>query len=366
MSPAAVRILHLEPNEDTGELGRLVVRARRVVADDLAGRFAALGATDVEVVAGPPDGRTFGHRLRALIAGAGDGGLVVLGSGSIPLATEDDLRALVATADLGQARALTNNGYSSDVLAIGRASCLAAVPDLVSDNPLPRWLSVHAGVPVAELADRDRLALDLDSPLDLELLRRHPASPRAIVDLAESASGELDHVAATLDTLAAMTADPTAELLVSGRLSATGLRRLELRTACRVRAVVEERGLRASAELAERAEPARPPASILGMALDRDGPGSIGEIVARLATGALVDSRVLLAHRLGRDEAAWPPAEDRFASDLLLANRVRDPWLRDLTAAAADAASPIALGAHTLVGPGLPLALGLSLDPPWS
>ena len=98
---------------------------------------------------------------------------------------------------------------------------------------------------------------------------------------------------------------------------------------------------------------------MLGELLDRDGgPSSLGQLVARLADGALLDSRVLLAHRLGADEAAWPPPEDRFASDVLLADRVRDPWLAELTAAAAGAPVPILLGGHSLVGPGLRLALG--------
>ena len=47
---------------------------------------------------------------------------------------------------------------------------------------------------------------------------------------------------------------------------------------------------------------------------------------------ALVDTRVLLAHRLGADERRWPAAEDRFASDLLLHEHVADPWLRDADA----------------------------------
>jgi CTP:molybdopterin cytidylyltransferase MocA len=344
----------------------MVSAARRTTAEDLARGFVAAGASDVEIVAGPADERTFGARLRDLVTDVGEGGLIVLGSGSIPLATVDDLDRLVATASSGEPRAVTNNRYSSDVLAIGRASCLATVPELATDNLLPRWLSVRAGVRVDELPDRDRLALDVDSPLDLELLRRHPACPQPLMDLAASASSLLGRAAATLDALAQMAADRTAEILVSGRLSATGLRRLELGTACRVRAIVEERGLRASADLDEGAGRARPPASILGMALDRGGPGAIGDIVGRLATGALIDTRVLLAHRLGPDEAAWPAAEDRFACDLLLPARVLDPRLRELTSASADAALPIALGGHTLVGPGLPLALGLPLDAPWS
>jgi hypothetical protein len=77
----------------------------------------------------------------------------------------------------------------------------------------------------------------------------------------------------------------------------------------------------------------------------------------RLGDGALVDSRVLLAHRLGADERRWPAAEDRFASDLLLHEQIGDAWLRALTRSAHDAPVPIVLGGHTLVGPGIRLAL---------
>jgi len=87
--------------------------------------------------------------------------------------------------------------------------------------------------------------------------------------------------------------------------------------------------------------------------LDRDGPASLGRHVAALCDGAVIDSRVLMAHHQGADERAWPPAEDRFASDLLLPSRVRDPWLAELTAAAAEASVPIVLGGHGVVGPGL-------------
>ena len=73
---------------------------------------------------------------------------------------------------------------------------------------------------------------------------------------------------------------------------------------------------------------------------------------------AVIDSRVLLAHRLGPDEDLWPRPEDRFASDLLLPGSVVDPWLRALTTAAAEAPIPVLLGGHSLVGPGLRLLLG--------
>ena len=356
MPPAAVRILHLEPGEGSGELTRLLARARAIAAEAVAGRFREAGAEDVRIVSGPPDELSFGHRLRALVSDVGAGsGLVLLGSGSIPLATAEDAAALLATAASGERRALTNNRYSSDVVALGDASILASVPDLPADNGLPRWLEAQ-GVDVAELPGRARLALDLDSPLDLELVRRHPACPEPLGTFAASMAHRLDRVREVLDELAGVAANPRAELLVAGRLSAATLRRLESATACRIRALVEERGMRTAAP------GQRAPASSLGLLLDRDGPSELGMLVGRLGDGAVIDSRVLLAHRLGADEAAWPGVEDRSASDLLLADRVRDPWLQQLTLAAWAHELPIALGAHSLLGPGLPLALGLEVE----
>ncbi len=361
VQPVAVRILHPEPGKDAGELTRLVAAARSLAADELARRFGSAGADDVRIIKGPPDGLTFGERLRGLADDVEPGrGLIVLGSGSIPLANDSDATQLVEVAGSGERRAITNNRYSSDVVAIGDASIVGSVPDLQADNALPRWLETVAGIPVDELPDRARLALDIDSPLDLELLRRHPACPPALARLAKSMGHRLERVAQAFDELAAIGRNPRRELLVSGRLSAAALGELEERTACRIRALIEERGLRASAPFAKEASRQRRPASSLGLLLDRDGPHEMGMLVARLADGAIIDTRVLLAHRLGADESSWPSAEDRFASDLLLADRVRDRWLQQLTLHAWSNAVPIALGGHTLVGPGLGLALGFA------
>jgi hypothetical protein len=63
-----------------------------------------------------------------------------------------------------------------------------------------------------------------------------------------------------------------------------------------------------------------------------------------------------MAHRFGPDEDSWPAQADRYASDLLRADHVKDPWLKALTESASGAV-PIILGAHSLVGPGIPLVL---------
>jgi len=320
-------------------------------ADRLATAFEAAGAADVRIATERRGTSSFGAALRAMasapgIAG-GNRGLIVLGAGSIPLANERDLRAFIEVAASGERRALTNNRYSADVVALGTPAALRELPDLGEDNALARWLEEVANVQVDDLPRRWRLAIDLDSPLDV-LLTGSALDRSAVRD--------------RLDRIGAVAHDRRAELVVAGRTSAATLRWLERSTASRTRALVEERGLKASAPAAmspsDRPVAPRPPRSALGLILDDRGPEALGEILAQLGDAALVDSRVLLAHRLGADERAWPRAEDRFASDLLLPDRIADPWLRTLTTSAREAPIPVLLGGHTLVGPGVRLALG--------
>jgi hypothetical protein len=350
MPPVAVRILHPLPEPSAGPLVRWVADVRERIAERHRAGFERVGANDVSIVAGSVDGRVFGARLRELVAASGAGGLVVLGSGSIPLATAADRRAFVQSAGADELRALVNNRYSADITAIARVDRLPSVPELASDNALPRWLDEAAGYRVEDLGRRWRLAVDIDGPLDVLLTGGPGVAWKTVTEAID-----LEPVLARLSAVRRVAADRRAELLVAGRTSAVMLAWLERHTASRTRAVIEERGLRASGS---DARTQRPPASILGALVDRDGPESLGDHLARLSDAAIVDTRVLLAHRLGAAEAAWPRAEDRFASDLLLESQIADPWLRALTASAAAAPIPVLLGGHTLVGPGIRLVMG--------
>ncbi len=346
MSRVAAWILHPEVAPTTGPLEAAVVVARARIGETHRRGFERAGADTVRVGARPPDTTPFGARLRALVESDRPDGAVVLGSGAIPLATARDRRELVAVARATGRVALANNRFSADVVAIARAGNLSELDDLPTDNALPRWLAESAGYDVADLRGRWRLAIDVDGPLDMVLLGADDELP---------STGVTDR----LHAAARIASDPHAELLLAGRTSAKTLAFLERSAAARVRALVEERGLRTADPAVNR----RPPASVLGLLLDRDGPASLGEHLARLADAAVVDTRVLLAHRLGPDPAHWPSAEDRFASDLLLPERIADPWLLQLTESARDAAIPVVLGGHTLVGPGLRLVVG---SPRWS
>jgi hypothetical protein len=133
---------------------------------------------------------------------------------------------------------------------------------------------------------------------------------------------------------------------VAGRVPASALMYLETETACRVRAVVEERGMRSARDTR--------PRSILADWAERLGPADLVGELASLGDAVVLDTRVLMAARAGSSEAsAWPPEEERFASDFGDGGRIATPWLRELTEAAASASVPLLLGGHALVSDGL-------------
>ena len=382
MQPVAALIL-LPPRSAAANTATGWLEAgQEVIAERHRKTLEHLGAA-ASIVRQPLDGRSFGQRMRELVGEitaprlGRRTGLIVLGGGSMPLAGPADFAAFLATARSDSAAALANNAYSADAIAVSDARLLLNVPDLPSDNALPRWLAEHAGVPVGDLRDRPWLSFDIDSPIDLLLLGRHQGCPADLATLAADVGDANPQVAGALAGVAGTLRDRRAELVVSGRTSSTTLAWLERNTACRVRALVEERGLKASTALAlrergthpnrelaadppaERADARkRPPRSVLGMALDARGPRALGAILAELGDAAVIDTRVLLAHRLGANDSHWPGLADRLASDLLRPGDIADAWLRDLTTAALGAPIPVLLGGHTLVGPGLTLLGG--------
>jgi hypothetical protein len=356
--PVAVLIFHAAAPPGAGPLTRALAEARHSLAVVQRKAWLAVGAGEAEIVGGPPDGRAFGERLAAEARRRfvpGDGGLIVAGSGSLPLARAADLRQFVEAAARPPGFALANNRFSADVVAVSDGRVLARVPPLPADNSLPRWLEERAETAVGDLRSSWRLGVDVDTPLDLLLLGGAGAGR-----IRAALGGNGDQAPLVEERTAALReilANRRAELLVAGRVSAHTLSWLERGVACRVRALVEERGLRAATRLAQ-ADPTatvRPPRSVLGDLLDREGPDDLARLVATLADAAVIDTRVLLAHRLGAAESAWPAPEDRYASDLLVPRTIADPWLRALTESASFFGHPILLGGHTLVNGGLRL-----------
>ena len=162
-------IFHQPPRAGEPPLTALLSTARHALVDHQLRLFGRAGVRRVLTVghAHPGDTTTgsFGEHLAGIVEHERPRWVIVLGSGAVPLLDRADARHLVETAEARDRRALTNNRYSSDVCAVSTAGALRQLPALRSDNGLPRWLEDVAAFRVRELRGRQRLALDLDTPL---------------------------------------------------------------------------------------------------------------------------------------------------------------------------------------------------------
>ncbi len=336
-----------------GPAERLVARARIAAAREsvsaalAAGFGAVIVATDDTAAFARMDGRAlidadaggafdFGDRLRRLVAVNGLERPVVMGSGSLPLLTPDDFARVVEALD-ADAACVTNNLFSGDLTGWTPGNAINAVGPLDRDNGLPRRLRDLAGLQPQVLPRTTATTFDLDTPADLAVLALQETLPDALRRSIVEAPLPLPRYGATMRVLC----DAKAELAICGRVSSSAWQYLETETACRVRLLSEERGLAA----AGRAHQAR---SVLGFLLEAVGIDGFFERVEELGDAIVIDTRVIEAH-LG----LAPSREDRFQSDLMNPDAIRDPFLREFTAAAAACGKPVLLGGHSLVSGGL-------------
>ena len=279
----------------------------------------------------------FGQRLADIVRRRQLDSVIYAGAGSVPLFAADDFREVVA--GLARGVTVTNNGFSSDLVAFQvNEPALAAVKSVDRDNALARALN-EAGLPIEELPRTLATQMDIDSPSDLLALALTGAGgPR----LREHVAGlALD--TAPYERALPLFTDRASQIVVAGRVGSHSWAYIERETACRVRLFAEERGMEADGRAETGA--AR---SLLGFFLESAGPDRFFETLSELGDAAFIDTRVLLAHK--RIAAS---REDRFLSDLGDADAISEPFLRDFTRSALAATIPVLLGGHSLMSGGL-------------
>jgi hypothetical protein len=347
-----------------GSHAAVASEGQRLLSAELSHRLGRLGAAVVPLpFAEAPGGGSF-HWGRWFVAAArgalDDAGPVdaigYAGAGGLALLDDAGLDALLSPIP---GEVVANNRFSADAFVVagdlGRA--LAALEVCASDNGAPRALS-DAGWGWRDLGTAAWARFDVDTTLDLALLRlatrldgTRPldGSVRGFLEMARL-PGDRPLEVPELGRIGAVVRDRSAELVVAGRVPTTTWQLLETETACRVRGIVEERGMRSARGSGQA------PRSVLAALMVRGSPtGLVGEL-ARLGDAVVLDSRVLMAAVAGSaDASAWPPEEERFASDFGDASRIETPWLRELIEAAAAADVPFLLGGHALVSDGLRL-----------
>jgi hypothetical protein len=244
---------------------------------------------------------------------------------------------------------VSNNLFSADVVAFYPASALERIVLPSTDNDLAWQLHFKAGLPYAPMPRTLASQFDIDTPTDIATLwwasRSEPLSKLLGDDIRVTLGGITD-VAPRLGRATELVYDKMATLraqvLFAGRVSSQVWRRLEVNLPCQTRVISEERGMRASGR-EERGEVV----SLLGLYADIGGTKGLVEALEQTCDAALIDSRVLFAHRQLKVTSS-----DRFASDALQHEEIVEPWVREFTEAVASASIPIMLGGHSLVAGG--------------
>ena len=357
-------ILVVDPSPErppAGTYAAVAAEGQRLLAAELSERLVAHGATVWPLIPARPTGAELFHWGHWFAAGARAaisesrlraGAIGYAGAGALALLNDSDLDVLCSPAP-GQV--VANNRYSADAFVVGGDidEAIEALTACPTDNAAVRCLEA-AGWSWRDISGAPWSRFDVDTPLDLALLRLATRLPN-VRHLGAAVTAHLDGARLpdgrglelpNLEAFGAVMRSRDAQLVVAGRVPASSLAYLETETACRVRCFVEERGMRSA--------PHARPRSLLADWASRLGPADLIHELAQLGDAVILDSRVVMAGLAGSsDAAAWPPEEERFASDFLDAGPMGTPWLAELTTAASGAPVPFLLGGHALLSDGL-------------
>lgn len=323
----------LEKIQTIPEIGEIVVATR---SEAFAAQVRAL---NVHVEQDSDDEFHWGKCLADLVRKYRAHIPLYIGGGSGILMRAEDWGAMLQQVMAESNTIVANNIFSCDFAAWSPGEALDKIEPPSVDNDLAYRLIERAGLRGIALAKNAATQLDIDTPTDLMTTTLHPAVGehlRAMLNAAQLDLTRVHHIQRVLS-------DRAATALIAGRVASSLTMLLERQTRCQWRIFSEERGMRASGRIA-RGEVR----SLLGYYLDAVGATEFFATLARLADAAILDTRVLFAHR-----QLNPCAADRFNSDLMRAEAIGDPFVREFTAAARAASIPLLLGGHSAVAGGM-------------
>jgi len=309
---------------------------RLILVTDMKGLGELDPSVVVEFSRGPFH---FGKKLREVVKRHEVERPFYIGGGSVPLLSSHELGALAKQLSSSRNTVITNNLFSADIVAFTPGKAIDAIDLPATDNPLAQLLVRQAGLSEVSLPRTASYQFDVDTPTDLFILKLYPDLGGHTQVYLEG----LDLDTSRLERAMSLFTDQNAEVLVAGRVGSYVWSQLERETACRVRILSEERGMRTD-ERDRRGEAH----SILGFYLEEVTPHRFFESLAQLGGAAFIDSRVIFSH-LGLE----PSLSDRFHSDLGQPERIDNPFVREFTQAALEAPIPVILGGHSLVSGGL-------------
>lgn len=293
----------------------------------------------------------FGQTLRDVVNESGCQRVLYMGGASAPLLCAKGLKELLDVLETKEQVVTANNLFSSDIVGFYPASILSRISLPKEDNALAFLLHSQGKLPFFPLTKSVGLSFDLDTPADLPILALHPRRGPHTVEALKSWSLDLTPYRRIQETFQ----DFHQELVVYGRVNSRIMQELDASTKCRVRLFSEERGMKTLGR-----DTRGEVVSVMGRLMEEMGFEKFFRFLPQVASGAILDSRVLFSH------FRWDLSQDqRFYSDLGQISSITHKPLRAFTEAAWNCGIPVLLGGHSLVTGGLWALLEASLDWGW-
>lgn len=350
MTETAAVIMHTPLGKSAGET--MVELARVASALDLAQLLHAVGVEKIVLVTedtalgdkmagcGAPvivehakSPFHFGQTLQRIVTEHAMKGLLYFGSGSGGLLDIRHARALMRFAKRKTGAALFNNFYSCDYAAVAQAQNLLTCDLPAIDNSLG-FILADSGMECYSLPRELETQFDIDTPTDVLLL----SSSGLGGENARRFTRDLRYHHRKIPKIISLLRVRDAQVTIIGRVNPITWAHFEQEIACRTSVLSEGRGMKSYPT---------PRPTLIGNLLKK-GTGYFFKRLEEVCDGAIIDTRPLLAYR-----QSLPPASDRFASDLLDDQAIRDPRWREFTIASREAKIPVILGGHSLVSGGL-------------
>ncbi|MGZ4122857.1 MAG: hypothetical protein ACXVOI_06560, partial [Tumebacillaceae bacterium] len=335
---------------------------RRAVALDLLERLVAVpGVVPVLLSDDGPllkEARKLGCRVRvtehtfdwlgevqkAIRAEARDsqGRVLVMGGCAAPFLQESHLVELMSL-PVESGMVWQNNRLSPDMVLFAPAQAVFQVQTCATDNEFGYALEQQAGLQVHYLPQELAYTFDVDTPLDALLAAMAPEAG----DELKQAVGQIEHRVPLQEALEVLRRTDYPDVALLGRVHPVVAERFGQQAGIRLRLYSEERGMKALGRI-ERGEVR----SLVAELAEAVGWRRFFALLGEQASCAFFDTRVVFAHR-----GSHLTEHDRFAADLMLAEEIADPWLREMVLAAREAPIPVVMGGQSLVSGGLQVLL---------
>jgi len=280
-------------------------------------------------------------------------GYIYFGAGSGPLLSTRDIRMftkLVSEADSNSC--ITNNRYSADFFGVKPTDLLESLhPPPISDNSVPTRLIEERETSIIEIPRSAETQFNIDIPSDLATLSLTQKSGPKLKSFIAQETQLLKQAVKAQWNASQHFLKKNSEVFVYGRTSSRIWSYLETETACKIRIISEERGLKG----APKGHQAR---SFLAYLIQAYGPQEVfGKLLPQFCSAAFVDLIPIIEHM-----NISCSRNDRFSADLFQHDAIKNEELREIILAITQSPIPIAVGGHSLVSSSLEILNQLVWD----